>query len=429
MIAYVNKIMTKAVSILTANPPCPFVVVAIGSLARGEATPYSDLEYMFLIKQSTPRIEAYFERLAITTYFVIGNLRETKLSYMAIEELEGWFDDCAKNGFKIDGLQKNAGNIPTGYGVGGFKNKFILTSEELLEEYKQCFTYPLQEQAIRGDVTAMLRYMKEVFSYNMPGDVLDTLREKISQVKPSRERVENNEKMLKSDIAKFDFKPSSELEDKGYTLNVKKDIFRFPSILLLDLAIVHDTSCSMSWDVPSNMQQSGCLSKNMAEMFCFILATACYVRLEVYLHHDSHDDRVSVAKHTGIGGGYGKSCSPYRRYFMNKGLYFSICASIIPLKNDLSSKEVNEVLKSDACQSMDAWSNKIEILHSAGRFTMALRILQEALRLSSTCIGDGNIINTLREHCNIRTMKVYISRHPTEICCFSSSFNCLQTSF
>ena len=406
MITYVNQIIRKSVSVLSAIPPCPFVVVAIGSLARGEATPYSDLEYMFLIKRTTPAMEAYFERLAITTYFLIGNLRETKLSGMAIEELEGWFDDCGKNGFKIDGLHKKAGNIPTGNGFHGFKNKFILTPEELLEEYKQCFTYPLQEQAIQGDMTAMFRYMKEVFSYNMPGDLLHALLEKISQVQPSEERVENNEKMLKSDIAKFDFKPSSDLENKGYTLNIKKDIFRFPSILLVDLAIVHNTSCSMSWDVPSNMQQSGCLSENMAEVFCFILASACYVRLEAYLHHDAHDDRVSVAKHTVIGNGSGKSSFPYRRYFMNEVLYFTICTYIIPLKNDLCSRGINEVLKSDTYQSMDAWSNKIEIFRSCGRFSMALGILQEALHLGSTCIGDGNVINTLKKHCNLSTMKV-----------------------
>ena len=63
-------------------------------------------------------------------------------------------------------------------------------------------------------------------------------------------------------------------------------------------------------------------------------------------------------------------------------------------------------MKSDTCQSMDAWSNKIEIFRSCGRFSMALGILQEALHLGSTCIGDGNVINTLKKHCNLSTMKV-----------------------
>ena len=114
-----SNLVDTAVQILTPTPPCPFLVVALGSLARGEATPYSDLEYMFLIEQSTPETEKYFELLAVTTYFLIGNFQETNLAYMAIEELMGWFEDGAKDGFKIDGLQESAGNIPTGNGEAG----------------------------------------------------------------------------------------------------------------------------------------------------------------------------------------------------------------------------------------------------------------------------------------------------------------------
>ena len=83
--------------------------------ARGEATPYSDLEYLFLVDESTPESMRYFETLSMISYFLMGDLGETKLSYMAVQELHGWFDDKAKNGFKIDGLAKGAGNIPTGH--------------------------------------------------------------------------------------------------------------------------------------------------------------------------------------------------------------------------------------------------------------------------------------------------------------------------
>ena len=54
--------------------------------------------------------------LALTSYFLIGNLSETKLSYMAIKELQGWFHDTSKNGFKIEGLLEGAGNTLTGNG-------------------------------------------------------------------------------------------------------------------------------------------------------------------------------------------------------------------------------------------------------------------------------------------------------------------------
>ena len=157
MVRFAQQIIEGAVNALDERPPCGFTVAAIGSLARGEATPYSDLEYLFVVEEKSPKSEEYFELLAITSYFLIGSLKETKLSYMAVEELDGWFEDFSLNGFKIDGLSAGAGNIPTGNGViPGNKNHFILTKEELVNRYRETFNSPVEKEAIRGDNTAML---------------------------------------------------------------------------------------------------------------------------------------------------------------------------------------------------------------------------------------------------------------------------------
>lgn len=71
-----EQIMEESVGALLNEPPCGFQAVAIGSLTRGEATPYSDLEYLFMIEKFTPETVSYFERLAVTSYFLIGNLGE-----------------------------------------------------------------------------------------------------------------------------------------------------------------------------------------------------------------------------------------------------------------------------------------------------------------------------------------------------------------
>ena len=41
---FAGKIIEMSVNMLKQNAPCSFEAVAIGSIARGEATPYSDLE-------------------------------------------------------------------------------------------------------------------------------------------------------------------------------------------------------------------------------------------------------------------------------------------------------------------------------------------------------------------------------------------------
>ena len=142
MLSLSKRIMTESVDLLTKQPPCSFNAVAIGSLARGEATPYLDLEYMFLVDDKSTEAMQYFENLAITSYFLMGNFRETKLSYMHIDELKGWFDDKAKNGFKIDRLAPGTGNIPTGNLVDKIQNYFIVTPEKLSRRYEMTTEQP-----------------------------------------------------------------------------------------------------------------------------------------------------------------------------------------------------------------------------------------------------------------------------------------------
>lgn len=90
MLKFVNLIVEEAVSIC-GKSPCLFSVAALGSLARGETTPYSsNLEFMFLDDAKDKSTEPYFELLAMTVYFIIGSLCETKLKYLAIEELTIW---------------------------------------------------------------------------------------------------------------------------------------------------------------------------------------------------------------------------------------------------------------------------------------------------------------------------------------------------
>ena len=53
MIKFANDIMCESVKALITPcdfSPCDFSAIAIGSLAKWEATPFSDFEYLFLVK-------------------------------------------------------------------------------------------------------------------------------------------------------------------------------------------------------------------------------------------------------------------------------------------------------------------------------------------------------------------------------------------
>ena len=300
MTMFARKIMSNSMESLKTEPPCPFSVVVIGSMARGEATPYSDLEYMFLIKEKSTDTLSYFHNLAMTSYFLIGNLRETKLSYIDIEELHDWFDDCAMNGFKIDGLSAGAGNIPTGRGTPETENKFIVTPEELLHRYQDVFQNPDPEESKRGDFTAMLSYMRSVYFFGEGAEkLLPELKSHMECLNQTEGREEANFGMMRNDMTKFNFKPSESILSRGYTINVKREIFRFPSIFILGLAILHRKCSSSTWETLSVLENSKVITSTTKEKLEFLLASACFIWLAAYLFYGTHDDRMSEALREG----------------------------------------------------------------------------------------------------------------------------------
>ena len=326
MMSFAGNIMSNSVESLDAEPPCPFSVVVIGSMAKGEATPYFDLEYMLLIKTKSHTTLNYFHNLAMASYFLIGNLRETKLSYMDVEELHGWFDDCATNGFKIDGLSLGAGNIPTGRGTPETENKFILTAEELLLKYQEVFQNPNGDESKRGDFTAMVSYMSSVYFHGEGAEnLLPQVKSHIECLVQTETREMANLEMLRNDISKFSFKPSANVMSKGYTVNVKRETFRFPSIFILGLAILHRKCSSSTWETLSVLENSKVITSTTKEKLEFLLASACFIRLAAYLFYGTHDDRMSVALREGDKHKSSQNACQPKSQASKDGLFHSIC--------------------------------------------------------------------------------------------------------
>ena len=164
----------------------------------------------------------YFEELAVTTYFIIGNLQETKLKYMGVEELNRdskWFEDTTTSGFKIDGLQKNAGNIPTENGTQSQNNKFIQAVDGLVKMYGQIFLHPDLDISKIGDMSAMLSSTVLLYGDSRLHDDFVT---RISAIQPSALRREASIQMLQNNAVKFDYQPDDTLT---HIKDVKKDFY------------------------------------------------------------------------------------------------------------------------------------------------------------------------------------------------------------
>jgi predicted nucleotidyltransferase len=140
------SMLVKECEIRLGKPPCDYAIIALGSVARMEATPYSDLE--FAILYSDPAIGdkiSYFRVLSHFLHLKVINLGETILPALGIEQLNdfqsedpvgNWFYDSATpRGISFDGAMPWASK--TALGRMATKNKpaleLIRTPEEMAE--------------------------------------------------------------------------------------------------------------------------------------------------------------------------------------------------------------------------------------------------------------------------------------------------------
>ena len=344
------------------------------------------MEYAIIVERKAE----YFSKLAMESYFKIGNIGETPMKTFSFDEngRSPFTTSENMNGFKIDGITERAGNIPTGNGKEGCQS-LILTVEELMELYKNSAEAPFGgELADKSDMLS-----STVVIYTNAGHTSD-LHEKFRVAREAYECTEAkhhsgvSKKRLQffaNDIKYYTFVPEfvRYQPPKNQDVQIKTDIFRYPTLLANNIKLCMGLSYSFSWDTYSALYSKRILSAETHQYLRIILALSIYIRTSAYLARDSQVETVSFSLE-----------STKSAYQMPHHLFMILSCLLIPIKQTVSSfvenfEQIDEE-NANSCQSVTQMLQSIhvgaidflikaEICYFCGRYTAAKEELRKAI--------------------------------------------------
>ena len=278
------------------SPPCDFAVIGLGSIAKGEATPYSDLEYAFIVEKHSE----YFTELAVDSYFRIGNLGETPLKCFDIEELKASSVSPVTQtvGYRIDGITKKSGNIPTGNGRAEGQS-LTLTVEEFMALYQRSAERPFTDSDMAGDISDLLSSTVLIMSnQGAASSLYKNFRSKVRKMlEPSKITKPVAIRRFRSflrDLEDYNFQPTfNKFQAPTNTdIKIKPDIFRYPTLLANNIKLCMGLKLRHSSDVYAELYDQELLKEDVYQYLRIILGISMYMRVAAYLDYRSQAETV-----------------------------------------------------------------------------------------------------------------------------------------
>jgi predicted nucleotidyltransferase len=297
------RMLIEECTLVLGNAPCRFAVIGLGSLARNEMTPYSDLEFAILLEEGakTESNLVYFRNITRYLHLKVLNLGETILPSMSITSLNDfysgdpsrmWFFDDGPKGFSFDGAMPWASKSPFGRKKSQTKEalELIKTPEEMAA--LQSEQVAIKEGYHLADVMATSMFItgdeELVKVYNVK------VKERLQA--PSGEDMWTNGSKRGFECLNEtfqDFSINLDWHEAGKVFNVKKELYRFPSLVLNSLTLYYNLDTRNTWDVVEEMQGKQLITEDEAHNLSFVLAVASELRLRSYLGKNEQRERMT----------------------------------------------------------------------------------------------------------------------------------------
>ena len=283
------------------KPPCQYTVMGMGSLAREEATPYSDFEHMITLEEANyrPQHLDYFRWFTLIFHIVILNVQETIIPALHIPSLNDkdsklgdWFFDSHTRGISLDGMMPHASKYPLGRGPT--KNK--PWAVELIQPFNNMLKYLSSESDLKEGYHLSDLLTKTCFVYGSR-EIYDQFVEGIIthlHTKTHQETREEITTLVKDDLNKFSTRLCVVKLRNNDTINIKQMVYRSSTLFIGAMGRFHNISQNSCFDIVKKMAEQNNITPQTKHSLLFAVAIACEMRLRVYMWHKSQRDLIEI---------------------------------------------------------------------------------------------------------------------------------------
>ena len=268
---FITSLIQDTILVAAPLPTEDFAFVAFGSIGRGFASPYSDLEFAILLKDE--KHKEYFKALSELFHIRINALGEAPIGLFGLPSLN-WL--AAEDGPSGWGLMLDSGNIVPH--APDFN--LIGLPHHLASLFDPSYT--------GVDIRKKSSFYVSTLLFGKQ-DLVDQYRDEVNKIlNVDNFRAQLVESLLQEDLESYYKNLGTEwLKKWGQTYNVKYDFYR-PFMLLLDAAALqYGLQIVNPWQTVNDLYKAKIIDEETRSIFKKALDQIGYIRLDTCLKYKS----------------------------------------------------------------------------------------------------------------------------------------------